>query len=184
MTLSNFANAWNFRCPETPQHVFVVFLIRIVWEKLRNNLFSWSLKKAMQAKNLENAKVNAIACQHAMLLNTVQMCSKLNMIVDHIWKLIIILHPIYLKSEFCSMVKIFSMINFKNFSAQNTILRIFFGENEFLTSKRSELYGTTDFLANVGGLFGLFMGVSTLSVAELIYFCTFRLICQLRNRKH
>lgn len=62
-------------------------------------------------------------------------------------------------------------------------LSIFFKENQFLSSKRSELYGTTDFLANVGGLLGLFMGVSTLSFVELVYFCTVRLITNLKMRK-
>jgi len=59
---------------------------------------------------------------------------------------------------------------------------IFFKEAQFLTSRRSELYGTTDFLANCGGLLGLFMGVSMLSIVELIYFCTVRLISNLRMR--
>lgn len=61
-------------------------------------------------------------------------------------------------------------------------LSIFFKENQFITSKRSELYGQTDFLANCGGLLGLFMGVSLLSIVEIIYFCTLRLCCNLRNR--
>jgi len=60
---------------------------------------------------------------------------------------------------------------------------IFFKEAQFLTSRRSELYGTTDFLANCGGLLGLFMGVSMLSIVELIYFCTVRLISNLRMRR-
>ncbi|XP_037814491.1 pickpocket protein 28 [Lucilia sericata] len=62
-------------------------------------------------------------------------------------------------------------------------LSIFFKEAQFLTSKRSELYGTTDFLANCGGLLGLFMGVSTLSIVEIIYFCTVRLITNLKMRR-
>jgi amiloride-sensitive sodium channel len=33
-------------------------------------------------------------------------------------------------------------------------LTIFFKEAQFITSKRSELYGLTDFMANVGGLLG------------------------------
>lgn len=35
-------------------------------------------------------------------------------------------------------------------------LSIFFKESQFLTSKRSELYGLTDFMANCGGLLGEF----------------------------
>ncbi|KPJ13859.1 Sodium channel protein Nach [Papilio machaon] len=51
---------------------------------------------------------------------------------------------------------------------------IFFKEAQFITSRRSELYGQTDFLANCGGLLGLFMGFSILSVAEILYFLTLR----------
>ncbi|XP_058837402.1 pickpocket protein 28-like [Topomyia yanbarensis] len=53
-------------------------------------------------------------------------------------------------------------------------LTIYFKESQFITSKRSELYGVTDFLANCGGLLGLFMGMSLLSLAEIIYFCLIR----------
>uniref|UniRef100_A0A182FU38 Uncharacterized protein n=1 Tax=Anopheles albimanus TaxID=7167 RepID=A0A182FU38_ANOAL len=58
--------------------------------------------------------------------------------------------------------------------AQFARLTIYFKEAQFITSKRSELYGLTDFLANCGGLLGLFMGVSLLSLAELFYFCSIR----------
>lgn len=61
-------------------------------------------------------------------------------------------------------------------------LSIYFKEHQFITSKRSELYGQTDFLANCGGLLGLFMGVSVLSIVEVIYYCTLRLGCTLRIR--
>lgn len=61
-------------------------------------------------------------------------------------------------------------------------LAIFFRENQFITSKRSELYGRTDFIANCGGLLGLFMGVSLLSIVEIIYHVTLRMCCDLRKR--
>ncbi|XP_075168272.1 pickpocket protein 28-like [Haematobia irritans] len=54
-------------------------------------------------------------------------------------------------------------------------LLIYFKENQFITSKRSELYGITELLANFGGVFGLFMGFSILSIVELIYHFTLRL---------
>ncbi|KAL9702139.1 hypothetical protein quinque_005657 [Culex quinquefasciatus] len=60
-------------------------------------------------------------------------------------------------------------------------LTIYFKEAQFITSKRSELYGVTDFLANCGGLLGLFMGVSLLSLAEIIYFCSIRPFVILRG---
>lgn len=59
--------------------------------------------------------------------------------------------------------------------SQMTRLAIYFKENQFITSKRSELYGITDFLANCGGIFGLFMGFSILSIFEMIYYFSLRL---------
>ncbi|XP_061512606.1 pickpocket protein 28-like [Anopheles gambiae] len=55
-----------------------------------------------------------------------------------------------------------------------TTIAIYFKESYFITSKRSELYGWVDFLANCGGLLGLFMGVSILSLLEICYFFTIR----------
>ncbi|XP_065354330.1 pickpocket protein 28 [Calliphora vicina] len=59
--------------------------------------------------------------------------------------------------------------------SQMTRLAIYFKENQFITSKRSELYGVTDFLANCGGIFGLFMGFSILSMVEMMYHFSLRL---------
>ncbi|XP_035790345.1 pickpocket protein 28-like [Anopheles albimanus] len=55
-----------------------------------------------------------------------------------------------------------------------TTLEIYFKESHFITSKRTELYGFVDLLANCGGLLGLFMGVSFLSLIEICYFLTIR----------
>lgn len=62
-------------------------------------------------------------------------------------------------------------------------LSIFFKENQFITSKRSELVGLTDFVASCGGLLGLFMGVSILSIVEFIYYFSLRLFCSMRSSK-
>jgi hypothetical protein len=43
------------------------------------------------------------------------------------------------------------------------------------------MYGPTDFLANCGGLLGLFLGVSVISIVEIFYFCTIRIYFNLRN---
>ncbi|KRF94123.1 pickpocket protein 28 [Drosophila mojavensis] len=58
--------------------------------------------------------------------------------------------------------------------SQMSRLSIYFKQNQFITSKRSELYGVTDFLANCGGIFGLFMGFSILSLVEVVYYFTLR----------
>ncbi|EDW80549.1 uncharacterized protein Dwil_GK11507 [Drosophila willistoni] len=58
--------------------------------------------------------------------------------------------------------------------SQMSRLSIYFKQSQFITSKRSELYGITDFLANCGGIFGLFMGFSILSMVEMWYHFTLR----------
>lgn len=58
--------------------------------------------------------------------------------------------------------------------SQMSRLSIYFKQNQFITSKRSELYGVTEFLANCGGIFGLFMGFSILSLVEMLYHFTLR----------
>jgi Amiloride-sensitive sodium channel len=40
--------------------------------------------------------------------------------------------------------------------------------------QRTEFYGTIDFLAKCGGLLGLCLGVSVISLVEIVYFCTIR----------
>ncbi|KAF5291401.1 hypothetical protein FQR65_LT01711 [Abscondita terminalis] len=75
----------------------------------------------------------------------------------------------------------------KVFEASKTNFKgvtLFFKEMQFITSERNELYGPTDFLANCGGLLGLFMGFSFLSIIEIVYFLSLRLICNLKNYGH
>ncbi|XP_060522631.1 pickpocket protein 28-like isoform X2 [Cylas formicarius] len=64
---------------------------------------------------------------------------------------------------------------------QLTRITIFFKEQQFITSERNELYGETDFLANCGGLLGLFTGFSFLSIVEIVYFLSLRLICNVKK---
>ncbi|XP_061393667.1 pickpocket protein 28-like [Musca vetustissima] len=59
---------------------------------------------------------------------------------------------------------------------------IYFKDNHFITIKRSELYGLYDFIANCGGILGLFMGVSILSVIEIFYHLTLRLWANLKRK--
>lgn len=52
---------------------------------------------------------------------------------------------------------------------------------QFVTSKRGELYGNASFIANCGGLLGLFTGFSLLSLVEVVYFATLRLALNFRK---
>lgn len=49
--------------------------------------------------------------------------------------------------------------------------------------KRVEVYTNTDFIALVGGLLGLFMGFSVLSVIEFVYYFTLRFYWIIRRTK-
>ena len=54
-------------------------------------------------------------------------------------------------------------------------MHIYFNKLHFIKHQRGELYSFTDFLANIGGLMGLCLGISIMSVLEFIYFFTTRL---------
>ncbi|XP_055382437.1 pickpocket protein 28-like [Condylostylus longicornis] len=60
---------------------------------------------------------------------------------------------------------------------------LFFKEDQFWTSKRSELYSMTEVVANIGGVLGLFMGISVLSVFELIYFIMLHFCRKFKSKK-
>ncbi|XP_062555533.1 pickpocket protein 28-like [Armigeres subalbatus] len=51
---------------------------------------------------------------------------------------------------------------------------IYFREADFIPLVRKEKSSISGMIANCGGLMGLFMGVSILSLVELIYYCTLR----------
>lgn len=55
-------------------------------------------------------------------------------------------------------------------------ISIVFKDQQYFASIRSELYGTMDFIAQAGGILGLFMGISMLNLVEIIYFATIRVI--------
>lgn len=51
---------------------------------------------------------------------------------------------------------------------------IFFQGAEFIPLLRTEINSMSEIIASCGGLMGLFMGVSLMSVVELFYYCTLR----------
>lgn len=66
------------------------------------------------------------------------------------------------------------------FRVHLTLLRVYFKSGHFITSQRNELYGPIEFLANFGGIIALFTGASIVSVVEIIYFLTWRLLCNIK----
>ncbi|XP_055920631.1 pickpocket protein 28 [Eupeodes corollae] len=63
-------------------------------------------------------------------------------------------------------------------------LTVYFKEQQFTAMKRSELYAVTTLIANYGGVLSLSIGFSILSIVELFYFITIRLINSLKKRSN
>jgi hypothetical protein len=63
-------------------------------------------------------------------------------------------------------------------------MNVYFESDEFIGLHRSELFGLMDFIGNIGGLLGLFMGISILSFIEMIYHFTLRIACNKFQKKN
>lgn len=69
-------------------------------------------------------------------------------------------------------------ISVNHYQEVDASVSIYFKDDHFISIKRTELFGITDFLANIGGLLGLFMGFSILSMVEIFYHFTLRFACR------
>ncbi|XP_059083484.1 pickpocket protein 28-like [Tigriopus californicus] len=58
------------------------------------------------------------------------------------------------------------------------LVHLHFQNLHFIRHLRSELFGLTDFFATIGGLLGLSMGFSVLSLVEIVYFLVLKLLCK------
>lgn len=72
---------------------------------------------------------------------------------------------------------------FRDLKMHISKVTVFFRDHKFSTLKRTEQYTYTDFLAICGGLLGLCLGISALSIIEFLYFGTLRLFWTLRKWK-
>lgn len=70
-----------------------------------------------------------------------------------------------------------------HFSIQLAILSVYFADPLVSSFQRTESHTYTDFFANCGGLLGLFLGVSVLSIIEFIYYSTLRLYWTFRRAR-
>jgi hypothetical protein len=59
-------------------------------------------------------------------------------------------------------------------------LIIYFQHSAFVKLERNEVFSTFDLLAKIGGLFGLCTGASVITLVELIYYWSGRIICNVR----
>lgn len=71
--------------------------------------------------------------------------------------------------------------NYNCSSSRPSRLAIYFRSTDVVVMKSAEKYNFTNFLSNCGGLLGLFLGVSLLSMIEFIYFFTLRLYWTIRR---
>ncbi|CAF4916555.1 unnamed protein product [Pieris macdunnoughi] len=69
------------------------------------------------------------------------------------------------------------------FTANMLVIHFYFEDKTFLRFTKGEIFGLTEFLSNTGGLLGLCMGFSMMSVVELLYFLTLRVMCVARRRQ-
>ncbi|XP_044759460.1 pickpocket protein 28-like [Coccinella septempunctata] len=63
-------------------------------------------------------------------------------------------------------------------------IKVFFKNRYFLPNQRDELYGTSDMVSNIGGALSLFTGFALVSLAEIIYFLSIKLIDNYRRYHH
>lgn len=59
---------------------------------------------------------------------------------------------------------------------------ITFSDEQYFTLQRSEQHSFNNFISNCGGILSLFMGVSMLSIFEIVYTWTLRAFCNLRRQ--
>ncbi|KAF5296272.1 hypothetical protein FQR65_LT10267 [Abscondita terminalis] len=70
------------------------------------------------------------------------------------------------------------------FTENMAVLHFYFTDSQFTRNTKSELYGFSEFLSNTGGLLGLFLGFSALSVVEIFYYLTLKPCCRtIRSQK-
>ncbi|GJQ86101.1 hypothetical protein Trydic_g15257 [Trypoxylus dichotomus] len=73
-----------------------------------------------------------------------------------------------------------SFVDSGNFGSYRSLLNIHFKHAQYIPLERKEMFGAMDFIAYCGGLLGLFIGFSFISLIEVFYFLTLRIGCNVR----
>lgn len=68
-----------------------------------------------------------------------------------------------------------------NESADLSIVKVYFPETDSVLYKTDVLYAWYDIVSDYGGILGLFLGCSIISVFEILYFTTVRFYQNLMN---
>jgi hypothetical protein len=92
---------------------------------------------------------------------------------------------IQLSSLFCEKkIAVSALIDILFYRTALSELIIYFQHSTFVKLERNEVFSTFDLLAKIGGLFGLCTGASVITVVELIYYWSGRIICNVRLFGH
>lgn len=75
----------------------------------------------------------------------------------------------------------FEICNEKNSTYKYSKIEWIFKNPNYVGMIRSNIFGMTDFIAQCGGLLGLFLGFSFLTIVEILYYVTLRLGCIIRR---
>lgn len=78
--------------------------------------------------------------------------------------------------------KIKTYLNILNFRISNQI-NLYFRDLSIFPLVKSELYGEIDLIANFGGILGLFLGISFISIFEIVFHCLVNSIVKYIDKK-
>jgi acid-sensing ion channel, other len=82
----------------------------------------------------------------------------------------------------CNSIDYNIEVRFQSFKQENNSAKerasmtIYFADDEFIVLRRFARYEFVNFISHIGGILGLFLGVSVLSAVEVFYFFVIRLI--------
>ncbi|XP_063697997.1 pickpocket protein 28-like [Culicoides brevitarsis] len=61
-------------------------------------------------------------------------------------------------------------------------IEVHYANSEFLARKRVQSYSLADFISQIGGILGCFLGISIFSMVEIVYFCTVQFMKRLKHQ--
>jgi Amiloride-sensitive sodium channel len=82
----------------------------------------------------------------------------------------------------CNSIDYNIEVRYEDFRQQNdsakehSSMTIYFADDEFIVLRRYASYELVNFVSHIGGLLGLFLGVSVLTAVEVFYFFVIRLL--------
>lgn len=74
-------------------------------------------------------------------------------------------------------------VDFNIWNWKYSEIEVHYEDSEFLAMKRHLAYSFADFISQIGGILGCFLGISIFSVIEIIYFCTVKMLKGLKKEK-